>query len=152
MGALKEKLIIKSESGEPKGLTWLLIVLFLILLSAAVTYFSGDGNYKTAAKGQKTDQINNRVPRIYSVFYTGGVFSPTNLRIHAGDTVEFQNKTFYSIRISASVQGATNQVFGFQNSGDISPDSTFSFIFSSAGIFNYYNERDSNEAGTIIVR
>ena len=152
MSSIKQKLLEKTENMEPKGFSWLLIVLFLILLSTAVIFFSGSNNYKTAVEDQKTGQINSRIPRAYSVFYTNGVFSPTNLRIHAGDTVEFQNKTFFPIRIAANNQGVLSQTFGFQSSGSIASDGVFSFTFSSVGIFNYYNERDPNEAGTIIVK
>lgn len=151
MGALKEKLIIKSESGEPKGLTWLLIVLFLVLLSVAVMYFSGNERGGAVAENTKTPKSSSRAPRTYFIVYTSGVFSPTNLRIHAGDLVEFQNKTLFPVRISSGEQNP-GQSIGFKNSGSVAPGGEFSFTFSAAGIFNYFNERDPNEAGAIIVK
>ncbi len=147
---IKAKLIARSENSEPKGLSWLVIVLLLVLLSFAVLYFGGNNQYQATAN-LKTDRTANRAPRTYSVFYTSGVFSPTNLRIRTGDLVEFQNKDFLPIRIVSDIRDKS-QIFGFENSGDIAPDGVFSFTFSSPGIFNYHNEKNPNEAGTVIVK
>ena len=151
MNSIKQKLLEKTENVESKGFSWLLIILFLILLSAAVMYFGGNDTYSDSTAVIEKENTNGRAPRTYSIFYTGGVFSPTNLRIHSGDLVEFQNRAFLPIKIVADNQGKAVK-FGFENSGDISSSGKFSFTFSSAGIFNYYNERNPNEAGAIIVK
>jgi len=150
MSKLSEKLINKFEGGEPKGLSWLLIVLFLTLLSVAVMYFGGSRQYVLNSTGSDS-KSNSRVPRTYSIFYNSGVFSPTNLRIHAGDGVEFQNKTFLPIKIVAD-NNDKSPILGFQDSGTVAPNTVFSFTFLNAGIFNYYNEKNPNEVGSIIVR
>ncbi len=147
---IKQNLITKLENKEPRGFSWLLIVLFLILLSFAVLYFGGNSQYEATAN-PKIDRTVSRPPRTYSVFYTSGVFSPTNLRIRVGDLVEFQNKDFLPVRIVSDTQGKSN-FFGFQNSGDVAPDDTFSFTFSTSGIFSYHNEKNPNEAGAVIVK
>ena len=151
MSSIKQKLLEKTENTESKGFSWLLIILFLILLSAAVMYFSGNNTNSDSGTITQRENTNGRTPRTYSIFYTGGVFSPTTLRIHAGDLVEFQNRTLLPIKIIADNQGKATK-FGFENSGDIPSGSNFSFTFSGAGIFNYYNERNPNETGSIIVR
>lgn len=146
----KEKLRDYSDQAEPYGLPWILIVLLLVLLSVAVLYFGRNVNYQPAsAIGGNGSAI--RSPRTYSIFYSGGVFSPTNLRIHNGDTVKFQNNGFLAIRIAPDTANDLENGVGFSNIGEIQPKNSFSYTFSSAGIFNYHNEKNPNEAGAIII-
>lgn len=148
---LKEKLLDRSDQAEPHGLPWVLIVLLLVLLSVAVLYFGGDANYEpvTASTGRNG---TIRPPRTYSVLYSGGVFSPTNLRIHSGDTVKFQNNSLVAVRIVPDTEKDQLNGVGFSNIGEISSKNSFSYTFSTPGIFNYHNERNPNEAGAIIIR
>lgn len=147
---IKQKLLDRSESSEPKGLSWLLIILLLMLLSVAVVYFSGQEN-DIQISSAISSRASVRAPRAYAVFYSGGVFSPTNLRIHSGDTVKFQNKGETSINIISDASPETSSL-GFRSSGEVLIDSSFSYTFSKPGIFNYYNQKDPNESGTIIIR
>lgn len=148
---LKQKLLDRSDQAEPHGMPWILIVLLLVLLSVAVLYFGRNVNYQPAsAVGGNGSAI--RAPRTYSVFYSGGVFSPTNLRIHSGDTVKFQNNSFSGIRIAPDTEKDQESGVGFSNIGEITPKNSFSYTFSTAGIFNYHNEKNPNEAGAIIIR
>lgn len=147
LGQFRKKLLEKSENAQANGLSWLLIILFLVLLSFSVVYFggnSGDHNGASATLAKKNG--NNRASRTYSVFYSSGVFSPTNLRIHTGDSVKFQNSSHFPIRILSD----KNTIF--QNSGEIPVNGFFAYTFTAAGIFDYHNEKNPNEAGTIIVR
>lgn len=147
----KEKLKDKSDQAEFHGLPWILIVLLLVLLSLAVLYFGKSGSSKSvfAVSGNHT---STRSPRTYSVFYSGGVFSPTNLRIHSGDTVKFQNNGFSAIKISPDTEKDQESGVGFENIGEIQSKNSFSYTFFTAGIFNYHNEKNPNEAGAIIIR
>ena len=130
------------------GLIWLLIVLVLILLGLSVNLL---GNSEELANPASTFDVEpvpteTRQPRIYTVSYKNGVFSPTNLRIHAGDTVRFKNEGVFPIRI------ISDSYLGFDSVGDIPQGSFFSFTFAAKGIFDYHNNRDAEEKGTIIVR
>ena len=147
----KEKLRDRSEQAEFHGLPWILIVLLLVLLSAAVLYFGKNNHFQTATAG-KNGQATSRPARVYAVFYSGGVFSPTNLRIHSGDTVKFQNNGFSAIKISPNTAKDQQSGIGFENIGEIQPKNSFAYTFSTAGIFNYHNEKNPNEAGAIIIR
>lgn len=147
----KQKLLDRSDQQEPHGLPWILIVLLLVLLSVAVLYFGKNINYQPAS-AVKGNGSTVRSPRTYSIFYSGGVFSPTNLRIHSGDTVKFQNNGFFGIRIAPNTEKDQENGIGFSNIGEIMPKNSFSYTFSTAGIFNYHNEKNPNEAGAIIIR
>ncbi len=134
------------------GLFWLLIVLTLFLLALAVSILEKHKtvNSSTIPKKQETiGPAETKLPRIYNVSYKGGVFSPTNLRIHAGDTVRFKNDGFFPIRIVSDPD--LNSLPGFDSIGDIPQGSYFSFTFAAKGIFGYYSNV-SKEKGSIIVR
>ena len=134
------------------GLIWLLIVVLLVLTGLAVSILGdsqGLGGPPPAggpAISEEPTPTETRQPRIYTVSYKNGVFSPTNLRIHAGDTVRFKNESLFSIRI------LSGSYLGFDSVGEIPQGSFFSFTFAAKGIFDYYNNSNAEEKGTIIVR
>lgn len=130
---------------------WLLIMLLLILLAASVSFF-GEKPADNTNSQILPSTTETRIPRVYTVSYKSGVFSPTNLRIHAGDTVRFKNEGFYSIHIASDPHPDHRGLPGFDSIGDVPQNSYFSFTFSTQGIFGYHNEKNIEEGGTIIVR
>jgi plastocyanin len=146
--------LARKEEEQPStfsetGMFWLLIILMLILLAFAVTIFGPRQEGAEIVTGSTSPSpTESRQPRIYTVSYRNGVFSPTNLRIHAGDTVRFRNDGNAPVR----VVGDNNEVPGFDSVGDIQSGSAFGFTFATKGIFGYHNERNVNETGTIMVR
>lgn len=135
------------------GLAWLLIILALILLAVAVSIFgksTGSGPLPSATIPVSGSPDETRQTRIYTVTYDNGVFSPTNLRIHAGDTVRFKNESVFAIHIASDP--GPQHLAGFDSVGDIPQGSYFSYTFSAPGIFGYHDEHDSSHTGTIIVR
>lgn len=138
---------------KPKGALWLFIILVLTGFAWAVLYF-GRNNPSLANNGQAVSsrQTSARQPRTYTVFYGLGVFSPTNIRVHVGDSIRFQNDSNTVIRVvSDSINGVLD-LAGFDSVGEIPPDSVFSYTFSQAGIFGYHNAKNISEEGTVIVR
>ncbi len=138
---------------KPKGAIWLFIILVLTGFTWAVLYF-GRKNPELANGGQAlTSRLAGvRQPRTYTVFYGLGVFSPTNIRIHVGDSVRFQNDSNTPVRV---ISDSTNNILdlaGFDSIGDIPPDGVFTYTFSQAGIFGYHNAKNSSEEGAVIVR
>jgi len=123
-----------------------LIIIMLMMLAGAVTTLSKPedliSQIPTVTPGE------DRELRIYTISYKGGVFSPTNLRIHAGDTVRFKNEGFFGIRVITD----NNQLPGFDSVGNIPQSSYFSYTFAEKGIFGYHNDDKPDEQGTIIVR
>lgn len=148
--AKKEEERLETLSGT--GTFWLLIILMLGLLALAVNIFGNRNDNLTGTLGSKTPQASTTEtlpPRIYTVSYRNGVFSPTNLRIHAGDTVRFRNDGLFPIHIAADPD---TKLPGFDSIGDIPQDSYFAFTFAAKGLFGYHNVRNSKESGTVIVR
>lgn len=148
----REKRNIPTLSGP--GIFWILIISALFLMVLAINIFGGsrlDNN--TEPTPSLTDSpLETRQPRIYTISYKAGVFSPTNLKIHAGDTVRFKNDGIFSMRIISDPHPEHDDLVGFDSVGDIPQDSYFAFTFAAKGIFGYHNEKNIKEAGTIIVR
>lgn len=130
------------------GLSWLLIVLVLVLLAFAASVFrQPTAPNATGSFGSSIEPMPDvRQPRVYTVSYRNGLFSPTNLRIHAGDTVRFKNEGIFPIRIVG------DDLVGFDSVGDVPQGSFFSFTFAAKGIFGYHNNKSPDETATIIVR
>ncbi len=139
---------IPPQHGRPHF--WPLIFLMLALLVLAVTMLGQSVPADTAITPTLTDN-EDREPRVYTVGYRYGVFSPTNLRIHAGDTVRWHNESPLPIRIVAQLQNG-QRTPEFDSIGTVPADGYFAFTFSKIGIYGYYNPSSSNESGVIIVR
>lgn len=149
---LEPQLAVKRKDKIPTldapGLIWLLIVVLLISLGLAVSILGepqGISNITPSVTGEPTPTATLQ-PRVYSVSYKNGVFSPTNLRIHAGDTVRFKNEGLFGIRI------LSESYVGFDSIGDIPQGSYFSLTFAAKGTFDYHNYKNTEEKGTVIVR
>ena len=136
-----------------RGTAWVFIILVLIVFAVAVTYFSrNNSDLKTVPNQSAAIITPSRSPRIYTVYYQLDIFSPTNLRIHAGDSVKFQNNGNEPIRVvSDSVRGVAT-LPGFDSVGDIQPNGAFTYTFAGAGIFGYHNARNLEQTGTVIVK
>jgi len=139
-----------SERHHNPMVFWVLIIVLMLILVGAV---------KTLGKPvDLSSKISTPLPeeshesRFYTVSYKSGVFSPTNLRIHMGDTVRFKNESFFSIRIVSDPQIVGGKVPVFDSVGNIPQGSYFSYTFAEKGIFGYHNNKDLEEQGTIIVR
>lgn len=135
-----------SDRHHNPAVFWMLIVILLVASAVAVQML-GTSPHLSSQISTPTPEIT-REPRFYTVTYKSGVFSPTNLRIHAGDTVRFKNEGFFGIRIMTD----NNQLPGFDSVGEIPQGSYFSYTFGEKGIFGYHNNDDPEEQATIIVR
>jgi plastocyanin len=142
------------EKLEGPGVPWLLILIVMMLMGLSVTFLSGkDVNLENnGAVLSPIPTADIYVPRIYTVSYKNGVFSPTNLRIHVGDTVRFKNDGVFAMRVVSDPHPQHNDLLGFDSIGDIPQNSYFAFTFSNKGTFGYHNEKKSQESGTIIIR
>ena len=138
---------------KPEGRMWLLVILVLLGFGAALSYFIQQNpeidNYNQALASHPTE---TRSARLYTVFYNGGVFSPTNLRIHAGDSVRFENDDNQPIHVLSDQTASVPDLVGFDSIGDIPPGGSFTYTFTRTGTFGYNNLKGKTERGTVIVR
>lgn len=142
----------ENESQGPSGKIWLFIILVLALAVAAVAFWSGRDKNFINSKDNLVAPTPLWQARVYTVFYDLDVFSPTNIRIHVGDTVKFQNNSKKSIRVITDYISNKPELPGFDSAGDVAPDGAFSFTFINPGIFGYHNYYDSTQNGVVTVR
>lgn len=127
---------------------WPLILLVLLMMTGAVVILGSPPEYNPEPTPTSTAE---RDARIYNVSYRFGVFSPTNLRIHAGDTVRWKNESPLPIRITAQIQPG-QRTPEFDSVGTVYPNGYYAYTFSIVGTYAYTNASNTNEAGVIIVR
>lgn len=138
------------QQPRPRLHFWPLIILTIALLALAIATL-GDRSIPEGTPEPSSSVSENRDARVYSISYRFGVFSPTNLRIHVGDTVRWKNDSPLPIRVVAQLQSG-QQTPEFDSMGPIQPDSYFSYTFGTTGVFGYTNGSNENESGVIIVR
>ena len=147
-------MILDDKELQPRGILWLGILVVLGALIIALIYFGK--NIPGPEAGQNSNigvSTGHRKPRSYSVFYKAGVFSPTNLRIRIGDTVKFENSGLIAIRIiSDNNENGYIILPGLDSINEILPAESFSYTFSTSGIFGYYNYNKELERGVVIVK
>jgi plastocyanin len=142
----------RSEPQQPHGRPhlWPAILLVLVLMGFAVA-FLGTRPIADPALSPTPTTVANRESRVYTITYRFGVFSPTNLRIHAGDTVRWKNDSPLPMKVIAQLQPGET-IPSFDSVGSIQPGSYFSYTFAQVAVYGYYNPSDANESGVIIVR
>ncbi len=135
------------RTAHAPGISWFVVIVLLVLSAFAVIHFGqlqpAVSPLSTAIDESATPSVQ---PRMYTISYDAGVFSPTNLRIHAGDTVRFKNESIFPIHV------VSDDLVGLDSIGDIPQGSYFSITFAARGTFSYHNGHNSNQTGTIIVR
>ena len=139
----------RNKEPHPPVNFWLLIMLVLVLMVAAVRFLGGA--VSPVPKPLESGSPAERASRVYTVTYKFGVFSPTNLRIHAGDTVTFRNDAQHALRIVGTLDARTGRP-AFDSNGTVPGGSSFAFTFAEPGVFAYHNSEKEQEAGVIIVR
>lgn len=130
---------------------WLLIIFLLLVLSVAIRFLGPQSSDIAAPNPLITKGPSVRVSRTYTVTYKSGVFSPTNLRIHTGDTVIFRNDDASAVQIISQLDPVSQRPY-FETTSSIASDGTYAFTFADSGIFTYHESKDEQEAGVIIVR
>jgi plastocyanin len=141
----------EKEDYQPNGKIWFLVILVSMIFAGSLYYFGkieGIDSYQAVV----TNGANTRQARIYTVYYNVGVFSPTNIRIHAGDSVKFQNDSSEYLHVTSDVNNGILDLIGFDSIGNIPPKGIFAFTFTEAGSFGYHNELNKTERGMVIVR
>lgn len=134
------------------GNLWFFIILFLVLFAGAVSILNNKNKELNGTFANFDREKTFRHSRVYTVFFTDGVFSPTNLQINRGDTVRFKNDSLFPIRVVSDPHPSHKDLPGFDSISEIPSQGIFSYTFTQRGIFGYHNEKKPEENGTIIVK
>ena len=92
-----------------------------------------------AAAQQRAEAVQ---PHVITI--VGMAFAPASLRVHVGDTVQFENKDIVPHTATARAPG------GF-DSGMIKPGTTWSVVLKEAGTIHFACQFHTEMAGEIIV-
>ena len=142
----------ENEPQGPNGKIWLFIILILALMVGAVAFWSSRNKDFLDYKGNVIAPTPTREAKVYTVFYDLNIFSPTNIRIHVGDSVKFQNDSEEQLRVATDTTNNRPDLPGFDSTGDILQNGAFSYTFIKPGVFGYHNYYDSTQGGVVTVR
>jgi plastocyanin len=148
IGSRMFKGIREKQENSHEHIIWFFIVLVLVLFVATIFAFQNDRPRPVF----QTPLPTHRQARVYTVFYTSGVFSPTNIQIAIGDTIRFRNDSLSPVRVISDPHPLHTDLPGFDSVSEVPPQGSFTFTFVTKGIFGYHNETDPSQQGTVIVR
>lgn len=129
----------------------LLLLSFVVIAMFGLAIFLFYGDKKTDQNIINTATIS-RSPKTYTVYYEGGVFSPTNMRIHAGDSVRFQNDSADDVWIIGDRRSGLFFLSALDSKKALSQGEFYIYRFERQGSFAYKNSLEEKEIGSIIVR
>lgn len=86
---------------------------------------------------------------IVTVQYSNGVFSPKNVEIKVGDKVTFVNQTGERMWV-ASDPHPSHTIF--PDFDQLTSGSSYSFVFTKKGTWNYHNHLSAGAKGAVIVK
>jgi len=92
------------------------------------------------------------ISQIFTVTYTDEGYSPKDLTIDIGDTVEFENSSSRPVWIIAGDDLAAQFLPELNAEKNYNPGETYSFTFDKSGVWTYRNKLEPSEAGTITVK
>ncbi|OGD84503.1 hypothetical protein A2165_01465 [Candidatus Curtissbacteria bacterium RBG_13_40_7] len=84
------------------------------------------------------------------ITYTEGGFSPRQITVNVGETVEFMNNSSSNVQVNSALH-PTHELFPELNIGVIAPGETKSTTFAEAGTYQYHNHLNASENGQIMV-
>lgn len=78
--------------------------------------------------------------------------SPETIRVRAGSTVTWSNESNVNFTLTSDPASAAGGLAGFNtNDVEVAPGDTFSFTFSTNGVYSYAIIQDGELSGTVIV-
>jgi len=146
------------------------------LIRLLIIIFVGGGIYAyfigTTKKDSEPQDIKVIEPIVlkqeskqWIVTYTNSGFFPDSLIIKKGDTVIFENKSSRNVWVASATHpshreypGTDAQKCGTEEAGSmfdacrgVSPEASWSFVFSNVGMWKYHNHLNIEDFGSIIV-
>lgn len=145
------------------------LAIILIVLMILISFFGfeaarGGSAHKsslpqTAPSQAALQQIENDPSFQYLVSYTNAGFQPMSIVVKRGDTVRFTNNSNGQLWVAA-VGTPANSVYPGSSScggssadscGPLSPGAFWQFTFTQVGTYQFQNELDSSQSGTITI-
>jgi len=147
---------------------WIVIIVIIIVLVGAWFAFgrtAEPAREMATATPQTTE--NETAPETVTVTYTDEGFSPSVVTVASGDMVRFMNQSSGDLWVGAdehpthtSYDGTStrdhcadgvNTTGSFDQCTRIAPGTSWSYIFTRTGSFDYHNHARATHGGTVVV-
>ena len=129
------------------------VILVSIVLSGCSLYQSksgGTGQSQTTTSSTQSSQIQPATEGAAVISYTGSGFSPLEIFVKVGQTVEFKNDSPATVQVN-SVPHPTHTSFPELNLNSIAAGQSKSTTFTKAGTYKYHNHLNPGQNGQIVV-
>ena len=123
------------------------VISSALILSACNFYKSPSG--KTNQDQQTVEgQASPTASAVIS--YTESGFSPAQVTVKVGQSVEFKNSSDSNVQVNSAVH-PTRELYPILNIGVIAPGESTSVTFDKAGTYKYHNHLNASQTGQIVV-
>jgi plastocyanin len=103
------------------------------------------GSKASGTPGAKTVKATHTAPsNLSGISINNGKFRPKNVTVKVGTSLTWTNN-------DDSPQSVTSDVPGVFDSGALAPSATFSYTFSTAGVFPYHSTGVAGSYGSVTV-
>ncbi len=97
------------------------------------------------------DILNNSKQADIEIIYTAKGFSPSNINIKQGQTVQFTNKSGRPMWVASNIHPGHNDLPTFDQFKAIGQNSIYKYTFNKPGIWKYHDHVNASMGGVIIV-
>jgi len=125
-------------------------VLFSPFILAACKTNQTTGVNNQSTETTTSEQNTSNAALGTTIDYTDKGFSPAELRVKAGEKVEFKNSSSKTVQVNSNPH-PTHTLFAELNIGAIAAGQTKSVTFTKAGTYSYHNHLNASQGGTIVV-
>jgi plastocyanin len=132
-----------------KRLTSISLFIALALLLSSCSMHLGLssllGNKSSGTPGAKTVKATHTAPsNVNAISIKNGKFRPKNVTVKIGAALTWTND-------DSAPQSVTSDAPGLFDSGALAPGATFSYTFSTAGVFPYHSTGAGGSFGSVTV-
>lgn len=99
----------------------------------------------------KENSVTDTIEDIATVIYNDEGFSPKEISVKIGQTVQFVNKSSDNMWVASDDHPTHKKLPEFDNKKTVGNGESYEFIFTKAGKWSYHNHIKPNAIGTIIV-
>ena len=135
----------------------LLIIVVLVIAALGYALFANIGaneklenetSMTTEPTATESIMMEDETEAIVTLDETN--FSPNNLKVKAGTSVKWINKSGKTASVNSD-DHPTHQLNSFLNLGDFTNGSALEVLFERPGIYGYHNHRNASQNGTVTV-
>ncbi|KKS04268.1 hypothetical protein A2W45_03445 [Candidatus Curtissbacteria bacterium RIFCSPHIGHO2_12_41_11] len=129
-------------------------IIAIGVVASSALILSACNLYKTpSSKNNQNQQTSGeQAPLTASgvISYTASGFSPAQVTVKVGQSVEFKNSSDSNVQVNSAVH-PTHELFPELNIGVIALGESTSVTFTKAGTYKYHNHLNASQTGQIVV-